>query len=411
MASASSSSNATEVSIVGYLTTSEEGRTPADVIAIGAVFSVLAAIPVALRFYCHLRVTRSGLGVDDWLILAAFVLALGMGLALIIGAAIHALAQPSPQGQGPDDYYWVTNDAEIKTQQIFWAFLLVQTWAFGLAKLSVLFFYRRIFPSKAFGIITVILIVFITSCSIAFFFAFLFHCGTYFEANWAPLGYLVQHCWTTTPLTDTLTVTDVVTDVFILSLPVYWVSKLNMPWTKRLAVISVFLLGAIEIGTATARLVIFFRQSTNYVANADGIGLLTTPMIWSMIEMSIAIVAACLPPIWPLISRISIGYMMRNIRSVLSLEFLRIPTKVYSRSGSQAGNEPQYPDQDIAPYEELTRSKERYCNDSFIAVEETISVHRSSEWVNSYEESLRMQDLSAQTRTQISSPTGDGDLV
>jgi NO-binding membrane sensor protein with MHYT domain len=56
-----------------------------SVIAIGAVFSLLPAVFVALRFYTRLRITRFKVGVDDWLMLAAWVLCLGMGIMLIVG--------------------------------------------------------------------------------------------------------------------------------------------------------------------------------------------------------------------------------------------------------------------------------------------------------------------------------------
>ncbi len=53
--------------------------------AVGAVFSALAAVAVALRFYTRLRVNRAGLSVDDWLMAAAFFFTLGMGIMLIVG--------------------------------------------------------------------------------------------------------------------------------------------------------------------------------------------------------------------------------------------------------------------------------------------------------------------------------------
>lgn len=86
--------------------------------------------------------TRDTIGIDDWLMLASFFLTLGMGVMLIVGefnsisshlsiscmlirvvafrtgGALHALASPTPQGWGPDGYFWVTNDAEIITEKV-----------------------------------------------------------------------------------------------------------------------------------------------------------------------------------------------------------------------------------------------------------------------------------------------------
>jgi len=116
------------------------------VIAIGSVFSALPAVVVALRVYTRLCVTRHGLFIDDWLMLAAFFLTLGMGIMLIVGrslsavplkltsytrsllinidsypcclgAALDGLTQPTPQGWAPGDYFWVTDNAVIITEK------------------------------------------------------------------------------------------------------------------------------------------------------------------------------------------------------------------------------------------------------------------------------------------------------
>ncbi|KAI2629786.1 hypothetical protein GGR54DRAFT_650075 [Hypoxylon sp. NC1633] len=330
------SSNPSSKGPMNYLSTSEEGRTPADIIAIGAVFLALPAVFVAMRFYCRLRGGKSWLAADDWLMLLALFFNIGMGLMLVIGASLDGLAQPTPQGWGPKDYFWVTDDAEILTEKLFFAFILTQAIGFGLVKLSVLYFYRRIFLTRTFKTLTTIIIVIVGVWSIGFFVAYLFRCGTNFWALWAPLMYLVQYCYDSKPLFYSLAISDVITDVIILSLPLFWVWRLQMSTAQRFAVSGVFLLGAIEIATGIARLVVYINQSLDFKKNADGIGHLTTLMVWSMIEMSIAVIAGCLPPIWPLISQISLEDMARTLRSVMSLESLRSLTK--SKSGSRSGS-------------------------------------------------------------------------
>lgn len=56
--------------------------------------------------------------------------------------------------------------------------------------------------------------------------------------------------------------------------------------------------------------------------NADGIGHLTTEIWWSMIEMGISIVAACLPTIRPLFGKLSPDRILHSIRSMFSLQSL-----------------------------------------------------------------------------------------
>lgn len=142
---------------------------------------------------------------------------------------------------------------------------MVQDLSFGLAKLSILTFYRRIIPTQKFDTINKTLAVVVVLWSIGFFFAYLFRCGTQFWALWAPLHYVLEYCYDSTSMFQAMAISDVVTDFFILSLPFFWVSflipslpqsrrvpfanlpqilRLNMTLGKRLGVSGVFLLGA-----------------------------------------------------------------------------------------------------------------------------------------------------------------------
>ena len=138
---------------------------------------------------------------------------------------------------------------------------MVQDLSFGLAKLSILAFYRRIIPTRRFEIINKVLAVVVGMWSIGFFVAYLFRCGTQFWALWAPLHYVMEHCYDSTSMFHAMAISDVVTDFFILSLPFFWVGwsshilklsfanipqilRLNMTLGKRLGVSGVFLLGA-----------------------------------------------------------------------------------------------------------------------------------------------------------------------
>ncbi|KAI1076112.1 hypothetical protein F5B20DRAFT_594319 [Whalleya microplaca] len=302
-----------------FLSTSEGGITPPSVIAVGAVLPGLAAIAVALRIYVRVVRTRVSLGVEDWLIILSFVLTLGLGLMMIIGSAMGGLSQPTPQGTGPKGFLTATNDAEILTEKIFWVFNIVQCFAFGAAKLSVLFFYRRVFCGHVFNMLSWAMIAIVVVWTFGFFFAILFRCGTRFWALWAPLKFLLANCYASTPMFQAFSISDVITDVFILAIPTM---RLQMTLSKKLAVCSVFLLGAVAVAAGVARLVIFIQQTNNPYQNADGIGHLTTEIYWSMLEMGISVVAACLPTIWPLASNVSLESMVHTIRSMLSLESL-----------------------------------------------------------------------------------------
>lgn len=111
--------------------------------------------------------------------------------------------------------------------------MLLQCFSFGLTKMSVVFFYRRIFcnpanKGKAFDIISKITIGFVFIWMIAFFFVILFECKGHFWAQWDTLLALLTYCLDDTKIQLVFSYMDVITDVWILSLPLYPVSIVAM---------------------------------------------------------------------------------------------------------------------------------------------------------------------------------------
>ena len=99
--------------------------------------------------------------------------------------------------------------------------------------MSVVFFYRRIFcnpanKGKAFDIISKITIGFVFIWMIAFFFVILFECKGHFWAQWDTLLALLTYCLDDTKIQLVFSYMDVITDVWILSLPLYPVSIVAM---------------------------------------------------------------------------------------------------------------------------------------------------------------------------------------
>lgn len=208
--------------------------------------------------------------------------------------------------------------------QIFWVFNMVQDFSFGLAKLSVLFFYRRIFSTPVFKGLTTTLMAIVSIWSVGFFFAYLFRCGTNFWALWAPLEDLIKYCYTSTPMFYALGISDVVTDVLILILPFFWVRAFILPrspFTSEYVLLMskidletehdsrqeagrlrclpprryVRLPAAIptitrltrdpwfsEIATGIVRLVIYIKQATSTSTLVEGGGTVSNPMLTTM---------------------------------------------------------------------------------------------------------------------------------
>ncbi|CAJ2505648.1 Uu.00g130420.m01.CDS01 [Anthostomella pinea] len=128
-------------------------------------------------------------------------------------------------------------------------------------------------------------------------------------------------------------ITNMIMDITILTLPMPFVWRLNMSTRQKLAVSSIFLLGAFVIGISIAR-IYFFYQSTDSYANALDITVNIAPnLYWTELEASIAIVSACLPTLRPLFSGLSLETFLHEFASRLSI---RSSTK--SSGNSHAGS-------------------------------------------------------------------------
>lgn len=94
-------------------------------------------------------------------------------------------------------------------------------------KLSFVFFYRRIFPrkvAKIFNVVSLTMIGIILVWTIAFFFSILFICGTDFSAYWTSTIVEKEHCVNTNMLHNAFAISDVITDIMIITLPIPMVS-------------------------------------------------------------------------------------------------------------------------------------------------------------------------------------------
>lgn len=97
----------------------------------------------------------------------------------------------------------------------------------GCAKASILLFYIRIFVttkrSKRYGIF-VANIVLIAMMMIGFFFATLFECGSHISAMWQSAEVLVAYCPNSESYDYGFSISDFITDVIILVMPIPLVS-------------------------------------------------------------------------------------------------------------------------------------------------------------------------------------------
>ena len=109
------------------------------------------------------------------------------------------------------------------TLKLEYTIFLLHTLAQGFIKLSVIIFYRRIFcvgKQPWFSTATVAMVVVVSVWTVAFFFANAFSCRTNFSAYWSPLEVLQTRCINTLQELLAFAISDFITDILILCMPI-----------------------------------------------------------------------------------------------------------------------------------------------------------------------------------------------
>lgn len=305
--------------------------TPAAIIVISILFPVLGIIVVSLRFYTRAR-AKVRPWIDDWLTIPALMLEIVLAGLLIWGAATHSLGDhlPPPNVPGPDGYLFSDSDQQIRLQKIQYFFDFIGVFAFGLSKLSILFFYRKIFCAseldRTFDIITQVIIVLVVAWTVAFGIGAIFLCKGHPSYAWAPVAVVAEKCSAQLPFLEGYAISDFIMDVLIWALPHPKIWALHMNFERKLAITAVFFVGLLTIAASATRMAIYIKYIVNAFAQSDGETLITYLLFWTMIECGLGIIVVSLPTLRSLFGRwslkISPGSILDSFRSVLTLQSL-----------------------------------------------------------------------------------------
>ncbi|KAK9423442.1 putative Integral membrane protein [Seiridium unicorne] len=319
--------------------------TPASIIFISIFFPILGATCVALRFYTRAK-AKSAFWWDDWLCIPALTFELAMAGLLIWGASKRALGVhlPVSTDPSPNAYLFFTSPQQIILQQIQYFFDLIGVFAFGSLKLSILFFYRKIFcvsktNKDAFNTITTSMIAIVIAWTLSFGIGAIFLCGARPAYAWAPVALVAEHCTAQLQFLEAYAISDFITDCFIWSLPIPKIWGLHMAVRKRLSVIAIFLVGVLlelevmtniedsTIGASGARMAIYIIFVVNAFAQSDGEKIITYLLFWTMIECGLGLMVVCLPalraPMRTFFTAISPGSLISGIKSVFTTRSLK----------------------------------------------------------------------------------------
>ncbi|EEU34878.1 uncharacterized protein NECHADRAFT_55092, partial [Fusarium vanettenii 77-13-4] len=229
---------------------------------------------------------------DDWSILVSYLLSFVQMLLVVCGVVGHGLGRD----------IWTVSPSDITAFGIYiYAASLAYTAAITMLKLSLLFFYLRIFPAQLVRRILWGTIIFTALFGIAFCLAIAFQCRpiSYFWNGWD--GEHQGHCTDANATAWSYAALSIATDIWMLIIPLSQLRSLNLSWKKKVGVGIMFCLGTFVTIMSILRLHSLIKFALNIPnPTRDFVGI----TIWSGIEINVGIICACLPSLRFLLGRL-----------------------------------------------------------------------------------------------------------
>ncbi|KAL4914977.1 hypothetical protein BDW62DRAFT_133980 [Aspergillus aurantiobrunneus] len=255
--------------------------------AVTIALTVLATVAVVLRMIVRAWVQKIPFEMDDWFIVASLVPTYAILACTIVGGTY-----------GLGKHVWVVPmDHITRVNQTHFAYVLIYVWAIPLIKLSIIYFYRRIFGmTRMMWLCAFLTIGYFISCTVAF--SVCCRPPSYYWTQYTePDG---GHClFDLYPFYLGNASANVFTDLLILVVPIPLVWKLQMKRVQKVLISGIFLLGSFVCIASLIRIYSMVPLKNDL----DVTWIMGDVYLWSSVEPCIGILCACLPTLQPLIRR------------------------------------------------------------------------------------------------------------
>ncbi|KAI9681517.1 MAG: hypothetical protein M1817_002801 [Caeruleum heppii] len=259
-----------------------------EIIAINIVLITLTIAAVAIRIAAR-KIVKVPLSWDDYVILFSMTMAIGLVInnffLVHYGMGQHAAA--------------IGIDGVVRYLRGLFGYYILYILCLPSAKLSILLFYYRIFPTQHFRRAAYVVGGFIVFWCVGTIFASVFECKpvSYFWNQAIPgtegkcvnvnIYYLLSGLIT------------IITDVIILILPMPVVWKLQIPKSQKFALTGIFVLGFFCVVASAVRIPLVWT-----VLTTDPTWTSVNASNWTLTENCVAIICACLPIMRPVFRKV-----------------------------------------------------------------------------------------------------------
>ncbi|KAF2877246.1 hypothetical protein BDV95DRAFT_468720, partial [Massariosphaeria phaeospora] len=250
-----------------------------------SLFAVLGSAFVALRLWTRFMIIRSP-GWEDWVLISSWVCS--VATVITIGMQIgFGLGSPG-----------ATLTGEQLTNISIGIYVSISTYcaSIGLTKIAILVQYQRVFPTRKFQIWCWSFIAIIVAYTMASVLACIFVCWPV-QKYWKPE--IEGKCINTFASWFANAAINIVTDFMIIILPMPVVRNLQLAKRQKMLLLGVFAFGIIVCIISIVRL-----NSLRVITQSRDPAYDNTPVAtFSIVEINVALICACLPTLRPLLSQ------------------------------------------------------------------------------------------------------------
>ncbi|KAM0258924.1 hypothetical protein ACHAQJ_003580 [Trichoderma viride] len=244
------------------------------------VFGVISAFVVILRLGSK-AFMNLGFGLDDWCILITLFCGVPSSCMNVLGTAGN--------GEGKD-IWTLPFDMITRFGYFFWILEVLYFAQVMLLKITLLFFYLRIFPGDARKVLWAT-VIFDAMYGTAFIFLALFQCHpiSFFWTGWD--GEHKGTCLNSNAIGWANASISIALDLWMLAIPLWQIRKLKLHWKKKIGVVMMFFVGTFVTVVSIVRLqfIVNLGSSTNPTFDQVDVS------IWSTVEINIGIICTCMP--------------------------------------------------------------------------------------------------------------------
>ncbi|KAF4443135.1 hypothetical protein F53441_11534 [Fusarium austroafricanum] len=260
-------------------------------VVLNVVMTTISGVFVLQRFATKLFY-KLPLGLDDFFI--------GLTMAVGIPSVVIHSKGLAPNGLGRD--IWTVMPDQITSFGMFFYTVAILYFFFQtFLKLSLLFFYLRIFPTPNVRRLLWGTVAFTVVFGLVYIFVAIFQCQPigYFWKKWD--GQHEGHCADVNAITWSNAAINIALDFWILGIPLSQLKALNLDWRKKVGVGMMFSVGIFVTIMSILRLHATVVAGTKTI-NATWEYLAVSK--WSTIEGNVGIICACMPSLRILLVRL-----------------------------------------------------------------------------------------------------------